>query len=122
MCRSVALLITFILASSLCAQEQILRFQNLMDKDNLSNNSVLSISQDYKGFMWFGTRYGLNRYDGYEFRAYYNDLSDSSSISNNQVNFIFEDSHKNLWIGTANGLNRFDREKNLFSACKQTCN
>ncbi|MCK4746432.1 MAG: hypothetical protein KAT15_05330, partial [Bacteroidales bacterium] len=85
-----------------------------MDKDDLSSNSVLSICQDHKGFMWFGPRDGLNRYDGYEFRVYNNDLNDSSSISDNHVNIIFEDSQKNLWIGTANGLNRFDRAKDLF--------
>ena len=64
--------------------------------------------------MWFGTRDGLNRYDGYEFKSYFNSLEDSTSISDNQINIIFEDSHRNLWIGTGNGLNQFDREKDHF--------
>ena len=114
MFRSVTLLITFFLVSSLYAQEQHLRFRHLMDKDDLSSNSVLSICQDYRGFMWLGTRDGLNRYDGYEFRVYSNDLDDSTSISNDHVNIIYEDSRKNLWIGTGRGLNLFDRSKDRF--------
>jgi len=114
MFRCVTLLISIFLLNPVFSQQGALRFRHLVDKDGLSSNSVLSICQDYRGFMWFGTRDGLNRYDGYEFRVYKNDSDDSTSISDNNVNIVFEDSHENLWIGTGNGLNRFDRAKNRF--------
>ena len=114
MLRIVTLLILILGVTSLSAQEGAIRFRHLLDRDDLSSNSVLSIYQDYRGFMWFGTRDGLNRYDGYEFKSYFNSLEDSTSISDNQINIIFEDSHRNLWIGTGNGLNQFDREKDHF--------
>jgi len=114
MYRGTLFLIILLLAASLPGQDRFLRFRHLMDRDELSSNSVLSICQDYRGFMWFGTRDGLNRYDGYEFRTYYNDPDDSTSISDNQVNVVFEDSHQNLWAGSATGLNRFEREKDRF--------
>ncbi|HEC44737.1 MAG TPA: hybrid sensor histidine kinase/response regulator [Bacteroides sp.] len=114
MFRGTSFLIILLLATSISAQDRVLRFRHLMDRDDLSSNSVLSICQDYRGFMWFGTRDGLNRYDGYEFRTYYNDPDDSTSISANHVNVVFEDSQQNLWIGTSTGVNRFDREKDRF--------
>jgi ligand-binding sensor domain-containing protein/signal transduction histidine kinase/DNA-binding response OmpR family regulator len=108
-------ILTFIFAGvNISAQDRFIRFRHLTDSDNLSSNSVLSVCQDHKGFMWFGTRDGLNRYDGYEFKFYYNNQDDSSSISDNQINVIVEDSRDILWIGTGNGLNRFDREKDRF--------
>ena len=54
---------------SILDPEQPLRFNHLTSEDGLSNNRVLSVIRDSKGFMWFGTLDGLNRYDGYEFRV-----------------------------------------------------
>ena len=51
--------------------------------------------KDSKGFMWFGTESGLNKYDGYEFVIYKNNPFDSTSISNNQIQSTFEKS--NVW-------------------------
>ncbi len=83
-------------------------FSNLTVRDGLSQISVLCAFQDSQGFMWFGTRNGLNKFDGYSFEAFYNDPFDSTSISNNQILCISEDPNKNLWIGTRHGLNKFD--------------
>ena len=71
--------------------------------------------QDSRGFIWVGTENGLNRFDGHQFKVYYNDPADSGSISNNYVKHILEDSQGNLWISThGGGLNKFDRKKNQF--------
>lgn len=67
--------------------------------------------QDSKGFMWFGTTDGLNKYDGYTFTVYEHDPANPNSLSNNAVYAIAEDRSGTLWIGTwGGGLNRFDRE------------
>ncbi len=65
--------------------------------------------------MWFGTRDGLNRYDGYEFKVYRHDPDDENSISNNFIYALWEDALGDLWIGTnGGGLNRFDRTRERF--------
>jgi len=63
------------------------------------------------GFMWFGTREGLNKYDGYGFVVYKNSAEDSLSLSDNHVTGIVEDQKGDIWISTAGGLNRFDWSK-----------
>lgn len=89
--------------------------ENFKIERGLSQNSVRCIWQDHRGFMWFGTWDGLNKYDGYGFRVYKSagDLS-GNFISNQTVNTIFEDSRNNLWIGTETGLNLFDRKSQKF--------
>jgi len=90
-------------------------FEHLSIEDGLSQITVHSILQDSKGFLWFGTEDGLNRYDGYNFIIYKNDPSNQNSISDNFIWKIFEDSDSNLWIGTnSGGLNKFDYELNEF--------
>ena len=69
--------------------------------------------------MWFGTRDGLNKYDGYKFTIYRNDPKNPNSISNNYVPDIIESSDGNLWMATwGGGLNRFDRDKGTFISYK----
>ncbi|MBN2009012.1 response regulator [candidate division KSB1 bacterium] len=80
----------------------------------MSQSSVISIFQDSKGFMWFGTYDGLNRYDGYNFKIYKNDPKEPSTISNNIINVMYEDRDATLWIGTESGLCKFDRGKDCF--------
>ncbi|MBZ4188311.1 hybrid sensor histidine kinase/response regulator transcription factor [Niabella beijingensis] len=89
-------------------------FTNLNSEHGLSQNTVLTVAQDDAGFIWMGTRYGLNRYDGYRFKVYTNDPADSTSISNNYINTICYHPATGLWIGTEKGLNRFNPQKNRF--------
>ncbi|MBK8943994.1 MAG: hypothetical protein IPM32_01875 [Ignavibacteriae bacterium] len=92
-----------------------LMFDRLSIENGLSQITVQAILQDSKGFLWFGTEDGLNRYDGYSFIVYRNDPSDLNSISDNFIWSIFEDSDSNLWIGTnSGGLNRYSYESNNF--------
>lgn len=91
------------------------KFEHLTQENGLSHNTVTSVLQDYKGYLWIGTYGGLNRYDGNKFTIFRHDTQDSTSIRNSAVKCIFEDSGKNLWIGCYNGgLNKFDREKEQF--------
>lgn len=90
-----------------------IKFEQL--SEGLSEKSVTCILQDKKGFMWFGTRNGLNRYDGVEFKIYEFVYGDSTSVSGNFINSLAEDSLGNIWVGTLDaGLNLYDRERDNF--------
>jgi signal transduction histidine kinase/ligand-binding sensor domain-containing protein len=96
-------------------QTDTIRFERLSIADGLSQSVVTAISQDSRGFMWFGTEGGLNRYDGYEFTIYKHDPDDPTTLSDNQVHAIYEDQHGELWIGTNRGLDRFDWASGKFA-------
>jgi signal transduction histidine kinase/CheY-like chemotaxis protein/ligand-binding sensor domain-containing protein len=97
------------------AQKHRLKFHHLGSNEGLSESNVLCIIQDSRGFMWFGTQDGLNRYDGYKIKMYKKDPADPNSLSSNWVRNITEDKIGNLWISTTGGgLNMFDREKETF--------
>ena len=82
--------------------------------EGLSQSFITSIIQDHKGFMWFGSYDGLNKYDGYKITTYKSDGRNKNSLSNNNIKAIFEDSKSNLWIATGYGLNRFNRDTETF--------
>ena len=90
-------------------------FEHLSMDDGLSQLSVISILRDSQGYMWFGTRCGLNRYDGRAFDVFTADPEDGTSLSDNIVNCIAEDRQGGIWVGTMNGLNRFDGITRRFS-------
>jgi ligand-binding sensor domain-containing protein/signal transduction histidine kinase len=105
---------------SLVAQNEP-RFVRYTMDDGMSQNTVNCILQDSRGFMWFGTQAGLNRFDGYTFRVFRHNPQDSLSISNNWIWSIFEDSQKRLWAGTfGGGLNRFDSATETFQTFRHT--
>ena len=97
------------------AQPATLRFDHLGTESGLSQSNITCIHQDSRGFMWFGTRDGLDRYDGYEFTVYKNGPNDPKTISNNFITAITEDAGGDLWIATwGGGINRYDRTKDRF--------
>lgn len=111
-------LLFFILGGSLNSFAQISdsRFKHISNEQGLSNSTINCIFQDSRGFMWFGTRDGLNRYDGSKVIIYKNSPADKSSITDGFINCIYEDADHKLWIGTNYNLNRFDPVTNKFSA------
>ena len=110
-------LILLVGPSSAVGQQPNLVFEHLDINAGLSQNNVLCVLQDSRGFMWFGTRDGLNKYDGYQITVYRNDPEDTRTVSNNFISDIVEDRNGDLWVGTrGGGLNRYDRQKNQFIA------
>jgi ligand-binding sensor domain-containing protein/signal transduction histidine kinase len=93
----------------------VLRFDHISIEQGLSQSSVQVIFQDSRGFLWFGTEDGLNRYDGYNFTIYKPDPDVSSSLSDRWITSIVEDRQGYLWIGTRLGLNRYDPRTEEFS-------
>jgi PAS domain S-box-containing protein len=107
------------IALNAVSQKQNIKFEHLGTEQGLSQSNVLCILQDSRGFMWFGTRDGLNKYDGYKFTIYKNKAGDKNSISNNYIQAIKESKDGYLWIATrGGGLNRYDRQKNQFISFK----
>jgi signal transduction histidine kinase/ligand-binding sensor domain-containing protein/DNA-binding response OmpR family regulator len=104
------------LSSTLHAQSSQLPpgFERITTEDGLSQGFIGAILQDRRGFMWFGTRDGLNRYDGYNFKVYRYDPFDSTTISGNWITALYEDAFGYLWVGTRTGLNRFDPRTETF--------
>jgi signal transduction histidine kinase/CheY-like chemotaxis protein/ligand-binding sensor domain-containing protein len=97
------------------AQPQYIKFTHIGTDVGLSANNITCILRDKQGFMWFGTRDGLNRYDGYDFDVYRNIPLDPQSLSSNFVTSIIQDKNGDFWVGTwGGGLNRFDVAKKRF--------
>ncbi len=87
-----------------------LRFEHITTEDGLSEGRVWSITQDHRGFMWFTTYDGLNRYDGYEFKVYKQKHNDPNSPGGIAFWVVSEDRQGMIWAGshTGGGLSRFD--------------
>jgi signal transduction histidine kinase/ligand-binding sensor domain-containing protein/DNA-binding response OmpR family regulator len=107
---------------AVAAQCQHYYFRHYKVEDGLSHNSVLCSMQDKKGFLWFGTKDGLSRYDGYSFKIFRNDAADSTTIGNNLVMSLHETKNGEIWAGCYKGLYRYDALKESFSLLKGTEN
>lgn len=106
-----SVVITLLLSPWVYPQTTGLRFQNLTIADGLSNNTIRCIIQDSRGFMWFGTSNGLNKYDGYRFTVYRNEPSEPYGSGCLEVLSIFEDSDGDIWVGTKScGVYIYDRK------------
>lgn len=97
-------------------QNHLISFDHIGTAEGLSQSNVECIMQDSRGFMWFGTWEGLNKYDGYTIKVYKNEPNDQNSVSNNYINGIVESKTNDLWIATNDGgLCRFDRNNEHFT-------
>jgi ligand-binding sensor domain-containing protein/signal transduction histidine kinase len=94
-------------------QISVTNFDHLSSSDGLSDNNVETIFQDSKGFMWFGTRNGLNKFDGNHFKSFTMDPNNPNTISNNVIWDIHE-FQQQLWIATEQGLNVLESDGNRF--------
>ncbi len=106
---SVLILFTaFLLADGIRVPSAV-RFTHLTPNEGLSTNMITCIAQDRDGFIWVGTRYGLNRYDGYEFKGYLHDPDSQKYTGANTITALHLDGRKHLWIGTnGSGLYEYD--------------
>jgi len=95
-------------------------FRHYQVENGLSNNAIYSSTQDKNGFMWFGTRDGLNRFDGYQFKTYKATNGIENSFEPDLIYSIFPDKKGTLWIGSSKGLFYFDDQKESLVAVIDT--
>lgn len=108
----------YILLAVINLQAQSIYFKNYQTHDGLSNSTVKCITQDIQGFLWLGTRNGLNRFDGNQFKIFRHNASDSTSIGSSSILSLLTDSKGVLWVGTTRGAYRYDPIKEDFKPFK----
>ncbi|MEO8664854.1 MAG: two-component regulator propeller domain-containing protein [Ignavibacteria bacterium] len=109
-------IILFFITSIVSYAQADLRSEKLSQEQGVSNDLIYTICQDSKGFLWFGTMFGLVRYDGLNYKTFRYDPLDTNSLSNDDVISIFEDNSGSIWIGTYNGgVNKYDRATGKFT-------
>ena len=90
-------------------------FNHITIRDGLPNDRVDCMIQDYEGYIWFGTKRGLCRYNGYDFKTYTSIINDSTSLCYHQISCLLESSDSTLWIGTwTGGLHKYNRIEDSF--------
>jgi len=115
--RAAACLVAVLAAWGGGAAAQPARFDRLSLEDGRFCHRIMATLQDRRGFLWFGTEDGLNRYDGYEMVVYRHDPADTRSLSDNYVIALHEARDGALWVGTSDGgLNRMDTRTGRFRA------
>ena len=103
-------------SNELAAQENYVRFKRLTINDGLSLSSVYDIYQDSKGFMWFGTEDGLNKYDGQSITVYGAHTDMHNLLANKWVEKIYEDKSGMIWLGSRSGLTRYNPHNGVFTS------
>lgn len=96
------------------ANESNYLFRHYQVENGLSDNMVTDCVQDKSGYIWIGTRDGLNRFDGYTFKVFRNDPDETESLGNNWVTHLNCDNDGNLWVGTLSGLYQYNESKESF--------
>lgn len=112
----------FLLLTAKMLQAQPYYFKHYQVESGLSNNSVFANVQDHNGFMWFGTKDGLNRFDGYSFKTYRHSPSNSESLGSDKIYALLNDKIAGLWVGTDEGLYFYNPLKETFKPVKETLN
>jgi len=103
---------------SLHGQEDYARFQRITINDGLSLSSVYNIAQDSKGFMWFGTEDGLNKYDGQSITVYGATTDQHYLLANKWIELIYEDRAGMIWLGSRGGLTMYNPRKGIFNSIR----
>jgi signal transduction histidine kinase/ligand-binding sensor domain-containing protein len=91
------------------------RFTRVSTADGLSQSRVSQFVQDDRGFIWFGTQYGLDRYDGYEFKVFVHEPGRMNSLAGAYIYSLYKDRSGMLWIGCNRTLDRFDPRTETFT-------
>jgi ligand-binding sensor domain-containing protein/signal transduction histidine kinase/DNA-binding response OmpR family regulator len=98
----------------ICAQTEQYKFSHVNVNQGLSHNQIKCFLKDSRGFVWFGTLSGLNRYDGYTIKVFRNTAGDTTSIRNSDINKMFEDPDGRIWISTWTGIDVYDPATETF--------
>ncbi|MCU0456468.1 MAG: response regulator [Bacteroidales bacterium] len=93
-------------------------FRHYRNDNGLSNNTVMSCIQDQRGFLWFGTKEGLNRFDGYQFKVFLHNPADSNSLKSNFISALCEDKDGWIWVGTPEGICYYIPESDCFGTIR----
>ncbi|MGY3051987.1 ligand-binding sensor domain-containing protein/signal transduction histidine kinase/DNA-binding response OmpR family regulator [Pedobacter sp. UYEF25] len=109
-----------LLLSPIIGAAQPYYFKHYTAENGLSYNSVFNVLQDSRGLMWFATRDGLNRFDGYSFKVYRHKEGDTTSIGSNFIHAILEDKNGQMWVGTTKGLFIYHPDKENFTKLEYT--
>ncbi|WP_207532105.1 ligand-binding sensor domain-containing protein [Desertivirga arenae] len=107
MFRPILPVLFFLLALEV-VRAQSYYFKHYQVEEGLAHNSVITQIQDSKGYMWIGTKGGLNRFDGYTFKTFRNDKNKFGAIGNNIIVSIEEDKNGMIWVGTGRGIFKYD--------------
>jgi Signal transduction histidine kinase len=91
------------------------RFRHYRAEDGLSYNSVRSILQDRRGFIWIGTEDGLNRFDGYTFKEFRSKPGGTGLLESNYISALLEDDKGIIYIGTDEGIYTYDPATEKFT-------
>jgi signal transduction histidine kinase/ligand-binding sensor domain-containing protein/DNA-binding response OmpR family regulator len=108
------ILIFALISTAAFAQQDQIQFSRIDLSNGLSHNQVNSILKDSKGFLWFGTLSGLNRYDGYQFKTFRHEAGDTTSIADDFITNIFELPDHKLYLETRSGANVYDNINQSF--------
>ncbi|MFB6457367.1 two-component regulator propeller domain-containing protein [Chitinophaga sp. Hz27] len=111
----VSTVLFFVHAVGLHAQTLNYQFNHIDINQGLLNNQVNCIFKDSTGFMWIGTISGLNRFDGYHFKAFQHDIRDTASLSDNSIEKIQRGPSNQLWLYTRSGINIYDPATSRFN-------
>lgn len=116
--RAIALLLFFSFFLTENGSAQKIFFRHYTVSDGLCANTIWDIEQDDQGYMWFGTKYGLSRFDGYDFKSFQYQKGIPGTIGNNFIRKIFKYDSKTFWIGTDEGIYVFNLETEKFTLFK----
>ncbi len=108
------LILTFIIIAFMTLHAAASLYRSYQTDDGLSHNGVWAVMQDSRGFLWFGTNDGLNRFDGLNFKVYRRVDNDSLSLGNNFIHCLLETSDGNILIGTKEGLYSYNPDRDDF--------
>ena len=111
----VILFVLLFISLNVRAQHDQFQFSRLDIHDGLSHNWVTSIMKDSKGFMWFGTISGLNKYDGFKFKIYRHSSKDTTTLDDDFIISITEVPNNKIWVETRNRIDIFDPITETFS-------
>lgn len=115
-------LIIALLLFTVTANTQPYYFRHYQVENGLSHNTVYCSAQDKNGFLWFGTKDGLNRFDGYRFETFNIIKEENGTLNRDLVLSLATDQKGTLWVGTQKGLFHFDEEKERFTPFLDTFN
>jgi signal transduction histidine kinase/ligand-binding sensor domain-containing protein/DNA-binding response OmpR family regulator len=113
--RFLSTLLFLLVLITVLANDRDIRFERITIESGLSNSEVNSIIQDSTGFIWIGTRNGLNRFDGNRFIHFYHQTNDTTSVISSDIRHLYHDGGDDFWIATNRGVGFYNGSLNKFS-------